>query len=274
MTEPRMLQAEGNPIWFDLMSSNPDAAKQFYADLLGWQFASIDMGGNNFYHLAIDNDRNIAGIGNRPQGVDIGEPESLWLTHLYTADARATSAKVANAGGKILTEAHDIVVPGQDELVGARCTVANPAGGVFSLWQSGVGQGCEVFGEPGTFCWVEYQTSNVEAAKQWHNNVFSLEFDAMEVRESDGSGSAVLHMMKCGSNETSCAFVEVDAQRMPHNAPFWMNYVMVTDIEDSARRAEQLGAQVPFGIGAIPFGSYATVIDPQGAVFGLWQSFG
>lgn len=273
MTEPRMLQAEGNPIWFDLMSADPAAAKQFYADLFGWQFASIDMGGGNVYHLVIDNDRNIAGIGNRPEGVDIGNRESSWLTHLYTADARATAQKVANAGGKILTDPHDVVVPGQDEIVGARATLANPAGGIFSLWQSGVGQGAEVFGEPSAFCWVEYHTTNVNAAKQWHNNVFAVEFDAMEVEESDGSGSATLHMMKCGTEETSCAFVEVDTQRMPDNAPFWMNYVMVEDIEASAARAEELGAQVPFGIGAIPFGSYATIIDPQGAYFGLWQSY-
>ena len=269
-----MSQAEGNPIWFDLMSSNPDAAKQFYADLFGWKFASVDMGGGNLYHLAIDNDRNIAGIGNRPADVDIGERDSMWLTHLYTADARGTAAKVANAGGKIITEPHDIEIPGQEEIVGARSTVANPAGGIFSLWQSGVGQGCEVFGEPSAFCWVEYHTSNADAAKQWHKNIFAVEFDAMEVDESDGSGSSTLHMMKCGTTETSCAFVEVPTDKIPDQTPFWMSYVLVTDIEAAASRAEQLGAQVPHGIGAIPFGSYATVIDPQGAIFGLWQSFG
>lgn len=273
MTEPRMTQAEGNPIWFDLMSSDPDASMQFYADLLGWGFASVDMGGGSFYHLAIDNDRNIAGIGNLPPDVDIGERESMWLTHLYTADARETADKVANAGGRILTQPHDIEVPGQDEIVGARCTLSNPAGGIFSLWQSGVGQGCEVFGEPATFCWVEYHTSNVEAATRWHGNIFGVQFDAMEVEETDGSGSAVLHMMKCGTNDTSCAFVEVQPKRMSDQTTFWMNYVMVTDIEESARRAEELGAQVPYGIGSIPFGSYATVIDPQGAIFGLWQSY-
>lgn len=273
MTEPRMTQAEGNPIWFDLMSRDPDASKRFYTDLLGWEFASIDMGGGNFYHLAINNDRNIAGIGNLPPDVDIGEHESKWLTHLYTEDARATAEKVANAGGNILTEPHDIQVPGQDETVGVRCTLSNPAGGIFSLWQSGVGQGCEVFGEPGAFCWVEYHTSNVEAAMQWHGNLFGVQFDAMEVEETDGSGSSVLHMMKCGTIDTSCAFVEVQPQRLPNQTPFWMNYVMVTDMDESVGRAKELGAQVPDGVGAIPFGAYATVIDPQGAIFGLWQSY-
>ena len=272
MTAPRMLQAEGNPIWFDLVSSHADASMRFYSDLLSWEFESIDMGGGNSYHLAVDNDRNVAGIGNRPPDIAVSERESFWLTHLYTSDVYSISEKVVSRGGSLITEAHDVQVPGQEELVGARCTLRNPAGGVFSLWQSGVGQGCEVFGEPGTFCWVEYHTSNAEAATQWHSSVFDVSFIPVEVEESDGSGSSTLHMMQCGTNETSCAFVEVPADRMLTEVPFWMNYVMVSDMDESVGRAKELGAKVPFGVGAIPFGKYATIIDPQGAVLGLWQS--
>ena len=269
-----MLQAEGNPIWFDLVSSDADASKKFYTDLLGWEFESIDMGGGNYYHLAVDDDRNIAGIGNRPPGETVSERESIWLTHLYTSDIYSTSEQVVSLGGSLIAEAHDVKVPGQDELVGARCTLRNPAGGVFSLWQSGVGQGCEVFGEPGTFCWVEYHTPNADASMQWHSRIFDVSFAPLEVEESDGSGSSTLHMMQCGKNDTSCAFVEAPADKMLTEVPFWVNYVMVADMDESVRRAKDLGAEVPFGVGAIPFGQYATIVDPQNAVLGLWQSEG
>ena len=271
MAEPRMLQAEGNPIWFDLVSSDADASARFYGELFGWDFASIDMGGGNVYHLAIDDDRNIAGIGQRPPHIAIGERDSIWLTHLYTADVYATRDKIVEQGGQEVTAAHDIEIPGQSEIVGARCTVRNPAGGVFSLWQSGIGQGCEVFGEVGTFCWVEYHTPNVQAAMQWHNGVFGMEFDAFEIPADGDSPGATLHMLRSEDQEPHCAFVEVPGDRMLTGAPFWMNYVMVADIEAAAERARSLGAEIPFAVESVPFGSYVTIIDPQDAVISLWQ---
>ena len=271
MAEPRMLQAEGNPIWFDLVSSDADASARFYGDLFGWEFASIDMGGGNVYRLAIDEDRNIAGIGQRPPDIEIGERDSIWLTHLYTADVYATRDKIVRLGGQEIAEAHDIEIPGQSEIVGARGTVRNPAGGVFSLWQSGIGQGCEVFGEVGTFCWVEYHTPNVQAAMPWHNGIFGMEFDAFEVPAMGDSPGATLHMLRSGGHPPHCAFVEVPGDRMLTGAPLWMNYVMVADIEAAAERARSLGAEIPFAVDSVPFGSYVTIIDPQDAVISLWQ---
>lgn len=274
MTEPRMLQAEGNPIWFDLATPDPEASKRFYADLLGWEYASVDMGGDH-YHLAIADDRNIAGIGRSPSDVQLGERPSVWLTHLYTSDARATADRAVANGGAIVLPPLDVVVPGQDGIVGVRCTLTNPAGAVFSLWQSGIGQGAEVFGEPGTMCWVEYHSNDVAFSMNWHRTVFGLEFEAMEVADSDDPGKvSTLHMLKSAGQETSCAFIEVPPHEMITKTTKWLPYAMVDDVAASTRRAIDLGAEAPFGVRSVAFGSYATIIDPQGAILGLWQDAG
>lgn len=273
MTQPSMLQALGNPIWFDLASSDVDASLRFYSEVLGWEYESIDMGGGNLYHLAVDNDRNIAGLGQRPADVQLGERESIWITHLYTDDARATATKVVEMGGRVITEPHDIAIPGQLEIVGARCTLANPAGGVFSLWQSGIGQGCEVFGEVGAACWIEYHTPNVDASKQWHSAVFGVDFEPFEVPVGDADGASVtLHMLKCDGEDQSCAFVQMAPDEMLMQVPYWMPYFMVADVEVAAETARRLGAEVPMDIGSLPFGRYVAIVDPQDAVFSLWQS--
>lgn len=272
MTQPQMQQTLGNPIWFDLASSDPDASLRWYAEVIGWEYESIDMGGGNLYHLAVDNDRNIVGIGVRPCDVQLSERESIWLTHLYTDDARATAAKVVEMGGKVITEAHDITIPGQLEIVGSRCTLANPAGGVFSLWQSGVGQGCEVFGEVGAACWIEYHSPNVDASMQWHKAVFGVDFEPMEIPFGDDGESTTLNMLKCDAQEQSCAFVQMQPDQMLTKAPYWMTYFMVDDIDSATETARSLGAEVPFGVQSLPFGRYAAIVDPQDAVFSLWQS--
>ena len=267
-----MLQAPGNPIWFDLASSDPEGSMRFYSEVIGWEYASVDMGGGNIYHLAVDDDRNVVGIGERPCDVKLSERESIWLTHLYTEDARDTAAKVVEMGGSIVTEAHDIVIPGQAEIVGARCTLANPAGGVFSVWQSGVGAGCEVFGEVGAACWIEYHTPNVNASMQWHKAVFGVDFEPMEVPVGDGGESKTLHVLKCDCEGEPCAFVQMEPEEMLTQAPFWMVHFMVADIEAATEAACRLGAEVPFGIQSLPFGRYVEIVDPQDAVFSLWQS--
>ena len=269
-----MLQASGNPIWFDLASSDPDGSLRFYSEVMGWDYASVDMAGGNVYHLAVDDDRNVVGIGERPCDVELSERKSIWLTHLYTDDARGTAMKVVGMGGRVITEAHDIVIPGQSEVVGARCTLANPAGGVFSLWQSGVGKGCEVFGEVGAACWIEYHSPNVEASMQWHKSVFRVEFEPLEIPLDDGDGSVTLNFLKCDGEGESCAFVQMEPEEMLTRTPFWMTYFMVANIESATEVARQLGADVPFGIKSLPFGRYVAIVDPQDAVFSLWQPMG
>ena len=269
--QPRMSQVPGNPIWFDLASSDPDASLRFYSDVIGWDYVSVDMGGGNVYHLAVDEDRNIVGIGGRPCDVELSERASIWLTHLYVPDAREYAAKVVELGGRIITEPHDIAIPGQDEIVGARCTLANPAGGVFSVWQSGVGAGCGVFGEVGTACWIEYHSPKVDASMAWHKAVFGVDFEPVEIPLADGDGSVTLNFLKTDGEGESCAFVQMEPEDMLTQAPFWMTYFMVADIEAATEVARRLGAEVPFGIRSLPFGRYVAMIDPQDAVFSLWQ---
>ena len=40
--DARMAQLEGNPIWFALLTPDPDGAKAFYSGLFGWEWADVD----------------------------------------------------------------------------------------------------------------------------------------------------------------------------------------------------------------------------------------
>lgn len=53
----------------------------------------------------------------------------------------------------------------------------------------------------------------------------------------------------------------------------WLNYVNVDSLDRSLDRAQTLGAKVTTGKSPVPgMGWFAVLTDPQGNVFGMWQT--
>ena len=53
----------------------------------------------------------------------------------------------------------------------------------------------------------------------------------------------------------------------------WVNYVNVDSVDESARRAQELGAKLMKPKAAVPsMGWFAMLLDPEGNPFALWQS--
>ena len=85
----------GAPIWFDLMSSDPDRAAEFYHGVFGWDVEAPreEFGG---YRNFTKNGHRVAGLmPHMPEG---DGPANVWCAYLYTTDAAATQ-KAAEAAG-------------------------------------------------------------------------------------------------------------------------------------------------------------------------------
>ncbi len=266
MTEPRMPQLQGNPIWFDLDSPDPEGAKAFYTGLFGWEWADVPMSGGNVYHMAIEGDANIAGMGH------VGElalPEGsagVWSNHVYVKDAEETCRRIEANGGQVLSGPNDA------DGWGVTAKVATHEGAVFGLWQSLMGHGADVFGVPGAVCWVEYHTHDLEAAKGFYSEVFGVGFDEMRVPMQDGSGGEfVLTMLSIDGEQMPCAFAELPDASLPAT---WATYFMTEDIHASVSTAQSLGGELVLDVIDVPPGSLAALTDPQGVNFSLWQPAG
>ena len=62
-------------------------------------------------------------------------------------------------------------------------------------------------------------------------------------------------------------------QLMPDEGSSWLAYVEVDDIKASTRKAETLGAKVMKDSMEVPnMGWLSIIIDPTGAMLGLWQT--
>lgn len=84
----------GIPCWADCQVDDPQAARAFYSQLLGWdvQDSPPEAGG---YLMALLDGKPAAGIGPKPGGQPM---PSVWTTYIAADDVDATAAKVTAAG--------------------------------------------------------------------------------------------------------------------------------------------------------------------------------
>lgn len=263
MTNPRMPQLQGNPIWFDLATPDPQGAKDFYTGLFGWEWADVPMSGGNTYHMAIKDDANIAGMSANDDDNGIA---GVWISSVYADDAEQTVKRIEANGGSVLSGPHNA------DGWGVTARVSTPEGAVFGIWQSLKGYGADIFGEPGSVCWVEYHTHDLEAAKEFYTVVFGAGFEEFKMQLDDGFGEEFsLTMLDLGGDQQHCAFVQLPDASSPAS---WATYFMTEDIHASVAKAQSLGAELAFGVMDVPPGSFAVMVDPQGVRFSLWQAAG
>ena len=83
----------------------------------------------------------------------------VWMTYVNVDNADATVAKVSAAGGTVFVPPMDVMDAGRMGIV------ADPLGAVIGLWQPKAAHGCQLVNEPGTFCWNELITTDLDARR-------------------------------------------------------------------------------------------------------------
>jgi uncharacterized protein len=120
---------------------------------------------------------------------------------------------------------------------------------------------------PGDFCWPELATTDPEGAKRFYTALFGW-----TVTDNEMGGGAAYSMLYRNGKDAAALYALREEMRASGLPPFWMSYVSVKSADDTAKRAQELGATVampPVDVGE--HGRMAVVSDPTGATFGLWQ---
>jgi len=123
--------------------------------------------------------------------------------------------------------------------------------------------------EPGTFSYVELQTTDPEAAKAFYGGLFGWEPEDADV------GDMIYTMLRLDGKTVGALYEQREEQRSAGVPPNWLSYVTVEDADAMAARATELGGNVlagPFDV--LEAGRMAVLSDPQGAVFAVWQPRG
>lgn len=120
---------------------------------------------------------------------------------------------------------------------------------------------------PGTFCWVELETTDQAASKVFYGSLFGWSFT-----DHPMGPAGVYTIFQIDGRDAAAAYQQQEAERIRGVRSHWNLYIAVEDCDASAARAAELGARVlagPFDV--TTSGRMAVLSDPTGAVFSLWQ---
>ncbi len=120
---------------------------------------------------------------------------------------------------------------------------------------------------PGTPSWVDLQTSDQAAAKQFYGELFGWTYADQPVDETNVYSMAQLRGIDVAAIS---GLGEQAAQGVP---PHWNSYITVDDVEVAVAKVAPAGGTViapPFDV--MDAGRMAVVQDPTGAMFVLWQA--
>ena len=248
--------AQGTPCWVDLQTSDQDAARAFYAGVLGWEFDERPMPDGAVYAMAQLGGRNAAAIApQNPDQAAAGAPP-MWNTYLAVDDVDATTARVADAGGTVAMEPFDVMDAGRMSFV------ADPSGAFVGLWQAGEHIGAQVANEPGALTWNELVTTDPDAALPFYEKLLGVQAVAMPM-----GPDYVYTMFQVGDQQVGGS-TPPQMEGVPN---LWAVWFSVDSADASAARITELGGSLLVEPTDMPVGRMVVARDPQGAVFNLLQ---
>ena len=255
----RTSYAPGTPSWVDLMAPDRDAAKNFYGALFGWTFDDMTdpESGTVVYVNCSSNGHRVCGMMELSPEMQAGGMPSVWSTYIATADADATAAGVAAAGGTVMMPVMDVFD------VGRMAMFMDPTGAAFGTWQAKSHIGAGLVNEPFGFCWNELDTRDTGAAGAFYEAVFGWTAQALD-------GPMPYFEWKMG--DATMGGMMPMPEEMPAEVPsFWLTYFAVEDCDASVAQITELGGGVAMGPTDIPAGRFAVVHDPAGATFAVMK---
>ncbi|MGD9946535.1 MAG: VOC family protein [Burkholderiaceae bacterium] len=252
-----MRNAQGEFIWYELLTSDVQGAAGFYGAVLGWRARSAgeDMGG---YQLLSAGGVDVAGLMKLPDEAAGNGMRPGWLGYIGVNDVDAMASDVAASGGRQYMPPTDI--PG----VGRFAMLADPQGIAFYVMRGAMDERSVSFSPDrvGHCHWNELSTPDPAAALSFYGSRFGWTLgDAMPMGEL-GDYQFIHHQ-----GQMIGAVMRNPKEGPP---PMWNFYFGVDDIDTAARAVSAGGGNISYGPAEVPGGSHIIVgTDPQGAVFGL-----
>lgn len=256
-----MRNPHGTPIWYELLSKDPLAARRFYQAVVGWQIDEAPYPGSTMdYRMVNAADGPVAGVFGLTAAMCEQGAAPCWLMYIGVDDVDACVAAIVAAGGSVQMPAFDLPD------VGRMAMVADPQGAAFYVMR-GLSDEASHACSPtraGHGAWHELHAADgVKAA-----DFYATQFGWNKTQALD-MGPAGVYQLFAGADGGMG-----DIGGMMTNAalprPAWLVYFHVDGIEQAAQRITAAGGQVVLGPMEVPGGGWiVNGVDPEGAMFAL-----
>jgi len=246
----------GRFVWYDLMTTDPNGATDFYTKVAGWGTQPWDTGGMPYTMWTTEN-TPIGGV--MPLAPEMaGSVPPHWIGYVAVPDVDESAKQVESLGGRVLTPPMDIPE------VGRFAVISDPQGAAIAIFTPSGGTP-RPDGEPnvGEMSWHELTTTDHKAAYDFYQTLFGWD----KTGDFDMGEMGVYQMYGRGGQSLGGMFTKPADMPMPPN---WLYYIRVPNADEAVERVKALGGQVLNGPMDVPGGDrIAQCLDPQGAAFAV-----
>ncbi len=225
-----MADSQGGFVWYELMTTDTEAAKAFYGKVVGW---------------GTQDARNM------------GAPPS-WIGYVAVDDVDAAAEQVKHLGGAVHVAPRDIPNVGRFAVIG------DPQGATISLFKGSTPprDPPAAPGTPGHVGWHELAAVDWEKAFAFYSALFGWQkADAVDM-----GAMGTYQLFSTGGPAVGGMFNK--PATVPR--PFWLYYINVGGMDGAVERVKDGGGAILNGPMQVPGGSWIVQCrDPQGAMFAL-----
>jgi uncharacterized protein len=260
-----MNNSTGSFIWYELLTTDADAAAKFYGAVIGWKIGGRNdtgPGGNDYRMLGRSDGGMAGGVMQLTKDMLQHGAQPTWLGYLHVRDVDAAARAIVADGGKVL-------LPRMDLPVGSIAMVTDPLGTPFYVMDPIPPPGqpdakSDVFDMAAAqrVRWNELASPDLARAKAFYAKHFGFAFN---------------EAMPMGEMGDYC-FIDHGGKRLgaimqkPPQIPVasWLFYFGVPSVAAAKTAIEAGGGKVMMGPHEVPGGDWIIVAtDPQGAPFGV-----
>lgn len=246
----------GRPLWYELMTTDMNAAIAFYEQVVGWTSAPFEQSPQPYTIFKRAGQTPVAGVMARPAGMNA---PPFWSMYVGVATLEPVLAQIRQLGGSECSPVMD--VPG----VGRMQMMTDPQGAAFYIFEpASAEQPPEAAAEVGEASWHELMTTDAPAAMTFYSEVFHW-----QPSETLDMGAAGQYQMFNRPHGMIGGMMNKPPE-MAHVPPNWQIYFRVPDITAALARVNASGGQILNGPMEVPGGDWIlNGMDPQGAAFAL-----
>ncbi len=249
-------EIRGRFVWHELMTTDTDAASDFYSDVVPWK---AEDSGMPSYSLWMSGKYRSGGLMALPEDQSATPPH--WIIYIGTPDVDETVAAAEKLGGKVLKPASDI------PNVGRFAVLSDPQGAAFAVFTPAPSSddGMSPGGSVGDFTWHELATTDPGSAIDFYAELFGWTKGAAH----DMGEMGVYQLVSHGGQDVGGIYKARDNS----TPPSWLSYVRVDDAAKAADAAKSAGGRIINGPMEVPGGSWIVMmLDPQGGAFAVVEA--
>jgi uncharacterized protein len=251
-----MVDTRGRFVWYELMTTDTDAARAFYTDVLGWRAHDASVPGMP-YTLFLAGENSVGGLLQLPSEVTRSGGVPRWLGYVQVGDVDAAAAQVVTLGGNVY------IPPTTIGGISRVAAVADEQKAAFALI-SWLKPRTELPATPrakSRVSWHELFAEDCERAVKFYGDLFGWR------KTIATTGELGTYQLFAAHGETIGGIL-TKPPAVP--APFWLHYFTVGDIDAAVSRVTAGGGQILNGPTQAPDGSWIVhCTDPQDAMFAL-----